>query len=346
MNFDKKILFCTIVTTILIAVVGALTFTSDFGISTFAIGDSNTLLNNTEQIKSDKEMLNNWNKEEKEDSDEEKTEADTENKEDGSESKSESEVESIEVDENKKEEVADAEVEKAATFKAVDEIKNAVKLTSNKDKINITDATAILSAEGLDKFAVNITKASYINYDGKNTVETNKYKLVLTDNSNLLDDKVYRMMDGDTTVLFAQKLINEKNVLSLYYRLSEKEEMNDALKEMGKILNSVMLINDETKIEESVTLNDKKINAKVSASANNAIKLTVGEKTVYLSSYDLDIEGSGLDKKETVGDYTILYGSYKDKESGLMPFVIQTKKANSYIKVVSDSLNTVKNLLK
>lgn len=338
MNFDKKILTCTIVTTILIAVVGVLTFTSDFGISTFAIGDSNTLLNNTEQIKSDKEMLDNWNEEEKDDSDEEKTEMDTEDKEE--------KPESIKVDEDKKEEVTDAKVEKAATFEAVGEIKNAVKLTSNKDKINITDMTAILSAEGLDKFAVNITKASYINYDGKNTVETNKYKLVLTDNSNLLDDKVYRMMDGDTTVLFAQKLINEKNVLSLYYRLSEKEEMNDALKEMGKILNSVMLINDETKIEESITLNDKKINAKVAASANNAIKLTVDEKTVYLSSYNLDIEGSGLDKKETVGDYTILYGSYKDKESGLMPFVIQTKKANGYIKAVSDSLNTVKALLK
>lgn len=111
------------------------------------------------------------------------------------------------------------------------------------------------------------------------------------------------------------------------------------------LINSAEIV-DSAKITK-VTMNVLGMNVKNPESVSvrmtkDILELDNGQVKVYVSPYNKNLTGAGLDKSFKIGETSLKYGNLKDSATGYMPFMVNGNYGNVKISAVSsDDLNSL-----
>lgn len=209
--------------------------------------------------------------------------------------------------------------------------------------------TYILGANGAarDLLAVDVK-------DSINDIIYNENEGYLTYSSDVADyritnvsefdvpyDTVINMNDADgNTIIVGQKKVTESAAVMVVASNFDSENALDVKTEVNRICNVA--------VPSSGVLNLNVLGQDVNAESATNIVLSQevlsfgkGETAVYAAPYNTTLKGAGFDNEVSIdGDMTVKVGSYKDANSGLMPFIYNDE--NGTVKFVAAGEDVLK----
>lgn len=201
------------------------------------------------------------------------------------------------------------------------------------------DSSVVLSdSENQISAVVSIPGENSIQYTtGDKTVIVNgslKASVVKADEISFENVSKFETESGSILVV-GQKKLNDATGLSVVYEVSNDEQVvTDAaayvqtMIESAKVaVNNVQTMNVFGK-QVSTSWNYVAVNEDYANFQN-------GDSNIYMSVFDMQLTGSGLDNSLGVDGLDIVYGSYKDSSTGLIPYVVKNSGGN--VKVLASS---------
>lgn len=169
--------------------------------------------------------------------------------------------------------------------------------------------------------------------------DTLKISVVSTDDISFENISKFETESG-TIIIVGQKKLNETTGISLVYEIENNQEIIDsAVKYVQQVLdNSKISINNM----QSINIFNKQISDGWGNFAMNDkyISFNNSDNNIYLSTFNLQLTGSGLDKSLKIDGLDVVYGNYKDANTGLIPYIIKLENGNIKMLATSNDLVT------